>query len=447
MKKSKILLSTVLMKTMNKRFTLSFTRYVLSLLLLISLTVLLTTNSFAQTSWTKYVGNPILELGLPGSWDSQSIEGCSVIFDGTTYQMWYAGYDGINFRIGHATSQDGIAWAKNELNPVLDIGPESWDNKRVHMPCVLQHESTYHMWYLGSNTFIEHIGHATSVDGTNWIKDSLNPVLKLGTPGSWDDMEVFPMPGSVIFDGNNYQMWYGGLNEDSGTYAVGHAISPDGSLWAKDTLNPVMQASLPPNFDQFSVVPGTVLFDGITYQQWYSGSGTDFQYRIGFATSTDGINWSKDTINNPVLDFGLGGSWDFMQAWLGSVLLDSVENMYKMWYTGGTFYNGQIGYATSLIDGVDENSPVDLQRVFIHLKNYPNPFFSETTIEYELRQHETVKLTIYNQLGKLLFQTKKSQSQGTHLQTWNAVAYPDGIYFYKIKAGNQIAWGKMVKVR
>ena len=77
----------------------------------------------------------------------------------------------------------------------------------------------------------------------------------------------------------------------------------------------------------------------------------------------------------------------------------------------------------------------------------PNPFTTATTIEYELKQPEKVTLTIYDQMGQLVYQTQANQPQGKQQLIWNAEGYSDGIYYYKLKVGDAIANGKMVKVR
>ncbi len=85
-----------------------------------------------QTTWEKYPGNPILEPGLPGSWDEMTLVSC-VIFEDNYYKMWYIGYDGSTVRIGFASSPDGIRWTRaDSVNPVLDVGPAgSFDDEGV----------------------------------------------------------------------------------------------------------------------------------------------------------------------------------------------------------------------------------------------------------------------------------------------------------------------------
>ena len=101
-----------------------------NLSLLFAAFLLLQIPTLSQTNWTKYANNPVLTFGSQGSWDEGGSEFGSVLFDGNIYHMWYSGNDGVNFRIGHATSPDGIIWMKDTLNnPVVDLGPPgSWDD-------------------------------------------------------------------------------------------------------------------------------------------------------------------------------------------------------------------------------------------------------------------------------------------------------------------------------
>ena len=82
-----------------------------------------------------------------------------------------------------------IDWIKHP-NSVLGPGPSgSWDDSNVSLACVILFNDTLHMWYDGnwdnSGSVNNGIGHATSVNGINWIKDTLNPVLIPG-PSNWD---------------------------------------------------------------------------------------------------------------------------------------------------------------------------------------------------------------------------------------------------------------------
>ena len=136
--------------------------------------------------------------------------------------MWYGGTDGSHFRIGYATSADGIVWEKYP-DPVLDIGESgTWDDNGVGSLTVLFNGTEYQMWYAGSsNASSSRIGHATSADGIEWVKHPENPVLASGENGTWDDDHVHN--NTVLFDGAEYQMWYSGY--DGSNYRIGYATS------------------------------------------------------------------------------------------------------------------------------------------------------------------------------------------------------------------------------
>jgi hypothetical protein len=77
----------------------------------------------------------------------------------------------------------------------------------------------------------------------------------------------------------------------------------------------------------------------------------------------------------------------------------------------------------------------------------PNPFTTSTTLSYELQQPEKVLLTIYNHLGQNVYQTQENQPQGKQQLIWNAERHAGGIYCYRMQAGDEVANGKLVKVR
>ncbi|MEJ2051630.1 MAG: T9SS type A sorting domain-containing protein [Calditrichota bacterium] len=166
--------------------------------------------------WTKYYGNPVLRPGTDGSWDDVWLDAPDVLFIDGTYHMWYAGSDGIYTQIGHATSADGKSWEKDPLNPVLTVGENgSWDDLTVGGPSVKYDGQVFHMWYSGGEEtgFDWKVGYAYSIDGSNWVKTTVNrPVLDLGEDGSWDD--AFNAAGGVEVmlndDLSQLKMWYGG---------------------------------------------------------------------------------------------------------------------------------------------------------------------------------------------------------------------------------------------
>ena len=137
-----------------------------------------------------------------------------------------------------------IPWTKDVNNPVMSGGTSGTWNRHVLWPTLLYNaDSTrYEMWFCGSafqNSFRPlRIGFATSPDGINWSKHP-TPVLDLGDAGEWDESTV--EEPIVLRENGHYKMWYISWTPPNGSAMIGYATSPDGIIWTKDTLNnPVM---------------------------------------------------------------------------------------------------------------------------------------------------------------------------------------------------------------
>jgi predicted GH43/DUF377 family glycosyl hydrolase len=299
-------------------------------------------------TWTKKPSAPVVNVGSGGSWEEWYVNGPSVIFDGITYHLWYTGSNGVNQRIGYATSTDGISWTKSPSNPVLDTGPSPWDSVQIGAPSVIYDGIMYHMWYSGSDGTNWRIGYATSPNGISWTKSGSNPVMILGSTGDWDDEYV--LDPTVIFDGIRFHMWYAGY--DGTISRIGYATSLDGVSWQlySGNLCPgtfgdgcVLDAGPPGSWDSIYAEDPTVVYDGKTYLMWYAGveSGGP-ETRIGYATSTDRINWTKHS-GNPVLDLGPSGYWDDLFVYEPAVIIDG--STFKMWFAAHDGTNTRISYA------------------------------------------------------------------------------------------------------
>ncbi|MFQ5768944.1 MAG: T9SS type A sorting domain-containing protein [bacterium] len=152
-------------------------------------------------SWIRHPANPILERGLPGSWEERQIESPTVLKTDSLFYMWYNGTDvEWQIHVGLATSVDGIHWQKYPGNPVFSPSRESaWDSVGVYAPQVRWLSSRFVMLYTGlvfSKTGYDftntNTGMAVSEDGINWIRASHQPVLS-GTPQAWDASGPFTL--------------------------------------------------------------------------------------------------------------------------------------------------------------------------------------------------------------------------------------------------------------
>jgi len=274
---------------------------------------------------------------------------------------------------------------------------------------------------------------------TVWTRYEHNPILIPGETGAWD--ENFAVATTVLYHDNIYKMWYEG---DEG---FGYATSLDGLIWTKDTIhNPVLQPG-PSFWDALEIANASVLFVDNTYRMWYSGVDLLDENQIGHAVSPDGINWTKDVVNNPVLIPDSSGFWDDSGVAFPFVLQE--ENILKMWYGGtdGAFF--QSGYATSEIATSINGNQTSLDDFKYSLEqNYPNPFNSKTTINYQLEFNYFVELTVYNALGKKVASlVNQKQQAGQYNVSFHGCGLASGIYYYKLSAGSIHQVRKMILLR
>jgi predicted GH43/DUF377 family glycosyl hydrolase len=435
----------------------------------------------AQTTWTKFAGNPVLEIGSPGSFESGHIWHHCVLFDEGIYKMWYTGLplDFSTAGIGYATdSTDGSNWTKYSGNPVLSPGlPGSWEHPWVLNPVIIRDGDTLKMWYGGdilyeSGYYIGRVGYAKSIDGLNWIKFDANPIMDVGSEGSWDDRGVLPQ--TVIFNDNMYHMWYLGFNAQNSN-RIGYATSPDGTTWTKYNdpsttdppfaeSDPVLKPGPTGSWDDGDVANHSVLSDGSRFHMWYEAFDKSGTTRVGYATSIDGISWVKYddpsttappfAESDPVLLPGPNGSWDDSDAAQPKVLFDGTT--FHMWYIGisRSGDNFQIGYATAPIaSGVAADHNTSSPKKFSLSQNYPNPFNPTTTIEYALTKAGHVRITIYDMLGRqvktLVDANRPAGRFGTEWDGMDERNLPvaAGVYLYKMEAGDFVKVNKLALVR
>lgn len=128
------------------------------------------------------------------------------------------------YKIGHATSQDGIDWVKEDGRQI--VSDRLGTNESQALPTVTRFDGCYHMFFCYRESFDfrkavgrgYRIGHAWSTDLTSWVRDDEHPLLE-GTPGEWDsDMQCYPHVFEC--DGNIYLLYNG---NEFGRYGFGLA--------------------------------------------------------------------------------------------------------------------------------------------------------------------------------------------------------------------------------
>jgi signal transduction histidine kinase/DNA-binding response OmpR family regulator/predicted GH43/DUF377 family glycosyl hydrolase len=330
-------------------------------------TIFLPLQSSTQSTWYKYPGNIAFESGSKGEWDENTFDH-AILFENNEYHMWYLGWSTVQqarARLGFATSPDGIHWEKHPGNPLeFDVDGFDWAAKFWTFN-VIRKDSLYLMWYT-AETHDPYsgfkIGFAWSADGLTWNSHP-EPVLNPGLGDAWDGYGV--TNPNVIFDGKIYHMWYSGFpNRIPKIISVGYATSTDGIHWTKHPANPVLKHGKPGSWDDHWVVGYSVTTSGPLKEIWYFGYN-QIKFEIGLATSTDGVHWTKAP-DNPIMKAGKMGEWD---AVLFAPRVLKKDSIYQMWYLG--FTRG--GYATTSRSEAErwdrENIPIPQRIVYVEVFN------------------------------------------------------------------------------
>jgi predicted GH43/DUF377 family glycosyl hydrolase len=176
----------------------------------------------------------LFQFGAVGTFDRKGQADPSVIYDGVgDWKMWFDALDGSDVwdKLGYATSTDSATWTK--YGSILERGASgAWDDNFTHHPSVIKHGGVYYMYYAGAkatSASTYKIGLATSTDGINWTKYASNPIISNGGSGEFD--EIYVRPSNPIFIDGLWYMWYWGFN--SANHSIGLAVSRDLYTWKK----------------------------------------------------------------------------------------------------------------------------------------------------------------------------------------------------------------------
>lgn len=231
-----------------------------------------------------------------------------------------------------------------------------------------------------------------------WNPASGNPNCGVFTSGApslnqFDTGQVFPPnvlrdEASVTAPCENgrtaglcYRMWYVGTRSGEPYRRIGYAVSPDGVSWYRvqgpHTGGSVFEGSgQPGSFDENGATTFHVIKDGGEYRMWYTGVNSSGTWRgFGYATSNNGITWTRQNDGLPVLTRRLGsGLFDDDRIIGPFVLIDEASatapcesgrangRCFRMWYEGfradNNFYIGHAlspdGINWTIVNGPDE---------------------------------------------------------------------------------------------
>jgi hypothetical protein len=331
-------------------------------------------------SWTEFPHDPIYAPYPVSSLPDDYFP--SVIFsnkkfdrngDRVRYKMWHQGDTGIAL----SYSNDGIHWSLQGI-VIFDV--------YAYHPTVIYDKNGfgggpyhYKMWYWTGDIsfFPPHLAikFSQSMDGVTWTTpvattqgatSFLADITQEGSP-----FYQFYGFGTVLYNasatsmaGEPYTFPYVAFFDSSAAHqgeqttqeAVGLAYSTDGISWTRFGSQPVLIPSgSTSDWDGLYAYRASVIKLKGIYHMFYSGSNdeiNDFGYAhgIGHATSSDGINWTKDSCNPIFSTDDPGEAWRSGRTLAPSAVV--FANRFGMWFSGGTnsgsdFASAEIGYALS----------------------------------------------------------------------------------------------------
>jgi hypothetical protein len=229
--------------------------------------------------------------------------------------------------------------------PVIVLAPDAkaeWQSD-VNRPVVIERRDGFHMWYTEQAKGHSWIGYAASYDGIHWKQMSRRPVLS--PESAWERAAV--MCPDVIWDSSAkiYRMWYSG-GEQYEPNAIGYASSPDGIHWTKSAVNPVFTSDAQVEWEQERVTGCQVIRVGEWYYMFYIGFRDIDHAQIGLARSKDGMGGWQRLPENPIIRVGVGvGDWDHDACYKPCAVWDGEQQRWLLWYNGRNAQFEQIGLA------------------------------------------------------------------------------------------------------
>lgn len=218
---------------------------------------------------------PVLDIGTPGAFDAHGVTPMSVVPDGTTLRLYYAGWqrtEGARYLLftGLAVSHDGGAsFVRHADTPVLDRVP---GHHLVRTGFIARDGAAWKAWLALSDGIVDiagrptpsyRLGYCESPDGISWPAGAAD-CLAQGRGG------IFGYGRSAIW--RDQQGYHGmiSVRRRSG-YRIDYAHSPDGITWS---LPGNGCFALPPSAvgQEETMFPSTIAVEGTRYV-FYNGDG------------------------------------------------------------------------------------------------------------------------------------------------------------------------------
>lgn len=250
-------------------------------------------------TWTLNPTSPVLQANSTnGTWDHRAVETPSVIYFNGQYHLFYTGYptthtDANSYKIGHATSTDGINWTKD---PSYLVAPNDPTNNTPNLtfnqwitaePAAVVFNNKIYLYFtavganIGVGTTLQVIGLTTSTDGITWTppQSVLEPAQSIYPRATWIG---YSTPHAIVLD-NKMHLFFDVVQATPWKQLrLHHAVSDDGITgWTQDTS--AIFANTNFTWTSNEIRSPALLLEGNNLMLWFAGdNGTTLG--IGYAT-------------------------------------------------------------------------------------------------------------------------------------------------------------------
>lgn len=230
---------------------------------------------------------PVLDIGRPGAFDENGVVPTSIVRVGDQLYMYYVGFQ-LGYKVryyqfqGLAISDDGgETFERYSRVPIIDRSDEEMVNRTSAF--VMREDGRFRMWYVG---------------GSDWL-----------------EVNGKPLP----------------------TYNIRYLESPDGKTWGRSGRVAIDFR----DDDEHALGRAWVIRRDGLYRMFFSRRSKSVGYRLGYAESADGIEWTRkdDEIE---LDVSADG-WDSNMIAYTSIF--EHRDRVFMFYNGNDCGQTGFGYA------------------------------------------------------------------------------------------------------
>jgi len=362
-----------------------------------------THNGFARfqgNTWTVY---DTTNSGMPANH-------CGIVVKDNKNKLWITSspkgivrYDGVNW-FGYNNENTGVP-----INSTSCMCIDNSNIKWIGGPGLIKFDDTTWTHYHTGNSGIPSnmVLSAYSKDNKLWV-------------GTWD-------AGVGRFDGQNWTNYNPGNSglPSNRIYKV-HSDN-EGNIWFATYFGGVAKFNYPQN--QWTVYNST-------------NSGLPSNNTVSIYIDNNNVKW----IGNDGLAIFNDTNWQvFSYSFIGNPVNFAKDRYGNMWIctTVGLYVYNPTG-----VVGIKNNEEVVPANIII-MRNYPNPFNSQTKIEITLPERAKIKLNIYDINGRLIENIAESNyNKGSHTFYLNGNNLASGIYFYCLSAdGKKIDTKKMILIK